>query len=381
MSSRLDDQNRLVDAIYDGAERPEGFGGVLERLARSLGASFAHELLISLDAGSVENHSFGYDESSFAEYARDWRDKDPRFAAAIARPSEVLSDVAVIDSDAFERSAIYNEHLARSGMRYTLFGTFRAAPNLMVATAFMRTRAEGAFGPQEIARASEIAPHLVRAARLRHIVHSLRDELSDLRVALDTVAGAVAILDRRGTILCANAAAETLLRRRDGVHTENGALSAVDPVETEALHAAIARAVASADAGKRAQSAHRAACVTVSRTVGAPVAVSFTTLRPRSAVRHEVRGARVLAVFHDPNLSVRIEPELAAQLHGLSATEALLASALAEGRTLAQFAEARGCTEQTARTHLKRVFDKTHTKRQAELVRVLLTSAARRRVL
>jgi len=64
----------------------------------------------------------------------------------------------------------------------------------------------------------------------------------------------------------------------------------------------------------------------------------------------------------------------------LTPTEAELAAALAEGRTLAEFAEARGCSEQTGRTHLKRILEKTGTSRQADLVRVLLTGAAMHQV-
>lgn len=87
-------------------------------------------------------------------------------------------------------------------------------------------------------------------------------------------------------------------------------------------------------------------------------------------------AARTLAVFHDPQARVRLPPELLMQIHALTPREAALASAVAEGHSLADFAEARGCTEETARTHLKRVLEKTGTHRQADLVRVLLSSAA-----
>jgi DNA-binding CsgD family transcriptional regulator len=106
-----------------------------------------------------------------------------------------------------------------------------------------------------------------------------------------------------------------------------------------------------------------------------PLWLLLYPLRARSSLRQSSRGARVLAVFHDSEARVRLEPRLLVQLHGLTPTEAALASALAEGRTLSEFARARGCSEQTARTHLKHVLDKTGTRRQAELVRNLLASA------
>ena len=64
------------------------------------------------------------------------------------------------------------------------------------------------------------------------------------------------------------------------------------------------------------------------------------------------------------------------ELFGLSATEARLALRLAEGRTLAEAAGEIPITIESARTYSKRIFAKTGTARQADLVRVLLKSVA-----
>ena len=58
--------------------------------------------------------------------------------------------------------------------------------------------------------------------------------------------------------------------------------------------------------------------------------------------------------------------------YGCTAQESALADALAHGSTLAQTAVSLGISVHTARTHLKRVFRKTGTNRQAELVRLIL---------
>jgi DNA-binding CsgD family transcriptional regulator len=84
----------------------------------------------------------------------------------------------------------------------------------------------------------------------------------------------------------------------------------------------------------------------------------------------------VLAVVHDRAASVRLEPALVQQIYALTPTEAALASALVEGKTLAEFAALRGCTEETVRTHVKRLLGKVGVRRQSELVRDLLASAA-----
>src|SRR5262245_35962901 len=132
------DYDRLVQLVYDGAEDPDLFRRALECLGDALGATACHTLILPAGAAGAETPGYGSDPSALVEYDRVWRAHDPRFAIAMRRPSAVLSDVAVIEPKAFERSALYNEHLAKADVRYTLFTTARAGPELLVGQAFMR---------------------------------------------------------------------------------------------------------------------------------------------------------------------------------------------------------------------------------------------------
>lgn len=59
------------------------------------------------------------------------------------------------------------------------------------------------------------------------------------------------------------------------------------------------------------------------------------------------------------------------QLYDLTASEALLALHIAEGGDTGGYAAARGISRNTVRNQLQAVFEKTGTRRQAELVRLL----------
>jgi DNA-binding CsgD family transcriptional regulator len=63
----------------------------------------------------------------------------------------------------------------------------------------------------------------------------------------------------------------------------------------------------------------------------------------------------------------------------LTPAEAQIALGIADGKTLAAIAEARGVSVSTARGQLKFVFAKTGTHRQAELVALLLAPRTRLR--
>jgi DNA-binding CsgD family transcriptional regulator len=373
----LREHHDWVELILDSVESEEGLTPVLVSLAKRFEADVAHAFV--LRGGRVLDtylHGFGLKEAQV--YERDWKDKDPRFALATGSLGQVLSDAQVIAPDVFEASAIYNEVLRKAGMRYTLFTTAPIAADLVLAQAFMRKRRAGAFDSEEIQGFSLLLPHMRRALHLRELVATLRDELQDLRRALDVLPGGVALLDGVGRLICGNATAARLLERGDGVCLERQAVTSRIPEEARQLAAAHGRAAALAEGGSGWDSDHSGPmALSLTRQRGRPLGLVFMPLRPRSELRERGhRSARVLAVFHDPDAVLRLDPGLIARLHGLTSTEALLASALAQGLSLAQFAANRGCTEQTARTHLKRVLDKTGVRRQSELVRVLLGSAA-----
>lgn len=116
----------------------------------------------------------------------------------------------------------------------------------------------------------------------------------------------------------------------------------------------------------------------------APHAVQHEVRLPRTCGRdlrvllQPLRGgtsARVLITIEGVTDVIELDRARLEMFFGLTPTEADLAIALASGLTVASFAAARGCSEQTARTHLKHVLDKTECRRQVEIVLLLLTNA------
>jgi DNA-binding CsgD family transcriptional regulator len=87
-------------------------------------------------------------------------------------------------------------------------------------------------------------------------------------------------------------------------------------------------------------------------------------------------GFALIARTADAPFEVDEAPLRAAYL--LTAAEARVCSALISGENVHVLSERLGISPQTARTHLKRIYDKTATTRQAELLRLLMTFAYRK---
>jgi DNA-binding CsgD family transcriptional regulator len=82
--------------------------------------------------------------------------------------------------------------------------------------------------------------------------------------------------------------------------------------------------------------------------------------------------AASVAVFtQDPVQAPLMPGEAFARLHGLTGAELRVLLALAQGLGGMEAADMLGISEPTMRTHLQRVFSKTGTSRQADLLRLL----------
>ena len=79
----------------------------------------------------------------------------------------------------------------------------------------------------------------------------------------------------------------------------------------------------------------------------------------------------------DPAARTDTPPARLRQRYGLTEMEAEIASRLVGGMALAEIGNDLGITIHTVRGHLKRLFAKTGTHRQAELLRVLLEGPGR----
>jgi DNA-binding CsgD family transcriptional regulator len=165
---------------------------------------------------------------------------------------------------------------------------------------------------------------------------------------------AVLVLGRDARPLGMNRAARALLLEGDGLALSSRGLVASTPCATAALLRRIERA------------AHgESSRVEVPRAAREPLA-----LRVEPHPEHKSAAAVVFAVDH--GCCALRSPALRAR-YGLTPTESSVASRLAAGAGLEQIGRELEISINTVRGHLKAIFGKTRTHRQAELVCKLLS--------
>ena len=104
-----------------------------------------------------------------------------------------------------------------------------------------------------------------------------------------------------------------------------------------------------------------------------PFVVLVSPLSAESFALTRLRPAACIAIA-DPDRQETLPTERLQALYGLTAAEARLAVRLAMGDEMRSAAAALGIGYSTARTHLAAIFRKMETRRQGDLVKLLLTT-------
>ena len=178
--------------------------------------------------------------------------------------------------------------------------------------------------------------------------------------ALDYFPVGVILADRDGAILHMNATAESSVRRNDGLHVHHNQLEAHNPAQATRLRALIAGRKSGGVIVSHPDKKHPYQLWVVPlHSTRSPRSRCLASLIFVCDTERELPYADVLEEFYD-----------------FTPSEARLATQLMNGTSLADSAAALGIRIGTAKSHLKRIFSKTHTQRQSELVHLLMQSIA-----
>ena len=192
---------------------------------------------------------------------------------------------------------------------------------------------------------------------------------STLTQLLDVTGLGIVQLDVRGRIVAANDRARDLLRAGDVLNDKGGFLFAKVQAHDDTLQTVLARALP--PFGDRGEGGS----LTIKRPAPLPpLVVHVNPLHPREVW---IRGWPVaaLVLLAEPAHAVRVDPDLAAAVLGLTPMESRVAVMLAEGFNVREIATAVQRKESTIRFHVKRIFAKHGLRRQSELVRLVLSVA------
>jgi DNA-binding CsgD family transcriptional regulator len=212
-------------------------------------------------------------------------------------------------------------------------------------------------------------PHVELALEVQRSIADLYAECFCAFEALDHLRLNLVVVNQSGWVLFLDRAAAEIEVQADGLSFV-GRLRATSRSDDAILQKIIRNATS------RADHVPKPGIAMISRPSGRRsfVVRAFPLCGANSTTGH--RRAVVLLQISDPECESHIPPFYLQETFGLTPTEAKVAICILRGSGLPCVAKELSVTLSTVRVHLQRVFEKTGTHRQAELVRLLLAMGA-----
>jgi DNA-binding CsgD family transcriptional regulator len=366
---RSDELSDLTALVYDTALDLDAWPVVLNRLAdlfRANGAVIgSHNSTTSATAVIAPRTDPEY-LRSFAEY---WAKRDNFFKLGGQYPiGAVMMPETFMSREEYVRTNFFNEWRKPQGIEATVATNLLVEHPMCTAFAVYRPYAKGDFDTTEIRLFATLIPHLQRAVQLQLRLAGLDGQPDGSVEILNRLLQGVLLVDAKVRVLFANRAAERMLRARAGLFLERDGLRAEILDETLRLRRMIANCAEPRDvlggAGGRLR---------LSRGNRAPLTVLVVPHRSRLAWI-DVARPRAILFIADPEEAVPLGCRSLCDDFGLTPGEARLAREILKGDGLRGASDRLSISLATAHTQLAHVFDKTGTRRQAELVRLILQS-------
>lgn len=365
----VDDVDEVVGGLYEAAVHPAEWQRALSTLAAWSGADLFHFLRWDANghAAPFNVHSDRVPVDVIEAYNSYYWSVDPRRRIVEALP---VGEMAVcqhhLSDTAVSRSELFQDYLLPVvGARYTWFSRPFTSGGQDVLLAMMRAPDRGPYGDDELQRVRRVMPHLQRACRLWLESEPLRESAAVGRQVAEASGLALFGLDETGRILHVNAQAEAMLREGEHLQQSGARLQAAYEPDAARLREALGEVLATRCAQRFA----------ITSRGGQPHAcfLTLSALPAASPLRGHLGEAALLVMARRSQpRAPALSPQELARLFGLTRAEGELALAMAGGSSLEDYVAGAGVAMSTARTHLRAVFNKTGTRRQAELVRLLL---------
>jgi DNA-binding CsgD family transcriptional regulator len=364
---------KLVGRIYDAAADNDLWRAALEDVASALDGPLVALIHYDLPAPRAQ---WGADIGADPEYAHRYVEYYSSINPWIARAARlnvqgvesITTSEQLLAFAELKKTEFYNDYASRAGSVHQIGGIISRSNSWCSAITCCRPLNTEPFGPDEIALLGTLLPHLQRAMQFHRKVAELEGCYRASLGALDRLPTGVILMDSRSRILEANRAAKLILSQNDGLRTDRDGLAASTSGQTKELRSGIAAAALTA----RGKGLSAGGSLGIVRPSGKrPLAVVITPVSAH-AFAADARKPAVMVFVSDPETKVRTAPEVLARAYDLTAAESRLAEQLIQGETLVHAAERLGVSHNTARTHLQRIYEKTGTCHQGDLVRVLL---------
>jgi len=360
--------SQAVAHVYDASMDVERWPDTLALLANMFGGRGAQISVASAPDAIAFVKIWGWTDEELAKFMPAYlalTPSDPR-SGMLASLYKAVHCRQVVSDEVLWASDMYKEALGPGGVEYSMCLTVPIDPGMFCLLGVMRGPHHAPFTADDCAGLSCLAPHVGRAVAMHGAFQRCREELVTVKALLDEVPLGMMVVDD-DELKVANRAARALLDEGDAVRLDNGRLRGTTRRADSDLRDAVHEACIGSD---------QPIGLTLPIDHAEPMRAVVRRLRPASAGMLGAPREAVALYVTDPRKPVETSEEVLQRLFGLTAREAAVLRILVEGGGPQDASVRLGISRETVRSHIKRIMDTTGARRQAELVRMVLSSPA-----
>lgn len=366
----------LIDLIYSAALDDKLWPTALAKLADVVGTMQA--IIATMDRradtfDSISRRTYPELDASYKSY---WAFHNPLWINSATQPvGKVYSFDTLMERRDFAKTPIFNEWWKQADYGFAMLGANLLSENNVSAVICMINDPKHETPTPRQTRLFEAAlRHIVRAIRIHRQLWTFDLGHETAPERFENLRHGAILVDAAGHALYANAAARTLLDAGDGLVIKNGCVASKDgSVRLQQLIASCAPGIGPLHGPLGGEFEVRRS---PNRT---SLNVVVTPLRSKAPVMEipwlGLRPPVAIVTVVDPEIDRRTLTQGLHRRFGLTTAEARLAAEIVKGDGREAAARRRGVSVATARAQLSSIFEKTGTRRQAELVHLLLDVA------
>jgi DNA-binding NarL/FixJ family response regulator/PAS domain-containing protein len=366
--------SKVVEAVYDCALDPSRWQDTIRltgELCRSQTCIITVHDLANERYDLAYKWGHGYSEEFHRLHEEKYKFMNPLWPLVPMMPmGAVKTQAMLIDDHELYESRFYREWIKPQGFSDLISFKVLQTDQRIGAWAAHRVEGQPRYADADIRLLSLLSPHVCRAVAISDALNLKTIRSEALEATLNALTSGVYLVDSLARIIYLNRAAEWQIETRNVLRIESNHLAPLDP----AARAALASAIDDAIAGEAAAPDTGFSIALPSKEGGGLVATTLPLNRGERRNLCNTLAARAAIFVQDPVVVPPFPGEAFAKLYGLTGGELRVLLAMAPGLGVKEAAEVLGIGETTAKTHLQRIYSKTGTAKQTELMHLFVSA-------
>ncbi|MBI1210704.1 MAG: hypothetical protein GC190_04530 [Alphaproteobacteria bacterium] len=366
-----DTPSDIVAALYRAAAGSLPWAEALKRVGDSVGGAFT--LIGIVDKVAQRTNSITsepFDPERRERYRGRYFALNPRVAHSARQPvGKVFYEAAIAPDRELARHPYYAEYLAQRDFTHFISANLENGPTRRVNLSVQRTRRFGHVDKHDVKTIEAIIPHAIAAFELWETLQKVSMQTLMMLDAFEMLEAGVFVVDDGGALIFANEAGSALLAAEGPFTSASGVLGVTDARQRDGFAQMIAAAHSESTAN--VGSVGR---MTLSAEDGRRFSVAARPMPEMIALEGASRTGILITAERLQPMSTADELQ---RLLGLTAGEAALALALADGAKPSDYARERGIGGETVRVQLAALRSKLATSEHGRAVSTVLRHAQR----